>query len=135
MRRVVDDFVAEAAPAPAVDFFRKDVPGFQEWKPSDGQVAHMKPLHTGMKITAAEFSALATHLDAALRAGGGATRASLPPRDRKTSSPGTGSTGRCARLLLPLVRSFLATVACGLPVRSRPCRGAAAPPSHGARHP
>ncbi len=93
VRKVVDDFVARTAPDPKVNFFRKNVPGQAEWKPSEAQVANMKqklvelissgtggplaysgramkPLHTGMKITTAEFNALAVHLDAALRAGG-----------------------------------------------------------------
>lgn len=92
VRKVVDDFVGRAASDPKVDFFRKNVPG-HEWKPNDAQVANlkqklvelissgtggpfkytgrsMKESHKGMKITTAEFNALAGHLDAALRAGG-----------------------------------------------------------------
>lgn len=94
VRKVVDDFVGRAASDPKVDFFRKSVPG-AEWKPSDREVAmlkqrlvelissgtggplkyegrSMKSAHAGMKITTAQFNALAGHLDAALKAGGAA---------------------------------------------------------------
>ncbi len=93
VRKVVDDFVGRAASDPNVNFFRKDVAGAYEWKPSEPQVAHlkqmlvelissgtggplkytgrdMKSVHRGMRITTAQFNALAGNLDAALRAGG-----------------------------------------------------------------
>ncbi len=93
VRKVVDDFVGRAASNPKVNFFRKGVQGTSEWKPSDAQVTLLKqrlvelissgtggpfkyagrPMrvaHAGMKISNAEFDALAADLDAALRAGG-----------------------------------------------------------------
>lgn len=93
VRKVVDDFVGRAAANPKVNFFRKGVAGYPEWKPSDAQVANlkqrlvelissgtggpfkyggksMKASHTGMKITTAEFNAIAADLEAALKAGG-----------------------------------------------------------------
>lgn len=87
---VVDDFVARAAGDDAnVNFFRKNVAGYPEWKPTDAQVAtlkrrlvefisaasggplkytgkDMKSAHAGMKITQAQFNALAGHLAASL---------------------------------------------------------------------
>ncbi len=95
VRKVVDDFVGRAASNPKINFFRKGIPGTAEWKPSDAQVALLKqrlvelissgtggphkyagrPMrvtHAGMKISSAEFDALAGDLDAALRAGGAA---------------------------------------------------------------
>jgi hemoglobin len=93
VKKVVHDFVGRAAGDPKVNFFRKGIPGVQEWKPNATQVAmletrlvelissgtngplkyhgkSMKDSHRGMKITNTEFNALAGHLDAALRAGG-----------------------------------------------------------------
>ncbi|MGQ0627717.1 MAG: group I truncated hemoglobin [Phycisphaerales bacterium] len=93
VRKVVDDFVGRAAGDPKVNFFRKNVAGYPEWKPSGEQVNNlkqrlvelisantggpfkyggkdMKSSHAGMKVTEAEFNALAGHLDAALKAGG-----------------------------------------------------------------
>ncbi len=93
VRAVVDDFVGRAAKDPEVNFFRKDVAGYPEWKPTDAQVANlkqrlvelvssgtggtlkyggkdMKSSHAGMKVTTAQFNKLAGHLDAALKAGG-----------------------------------------------------------------
>lgn len=95
VRKVVDDFVGRAASNPKINFFRKGVQGASEWKPSDAQVVMLKqrlvelissgtggpfkyagrPMratHAGMKISNAEFDALAGDLDAALRAGGAA---------------------------------------------------------------
>ncbi len=83
--KVVDDFVAAAAPDPKVNFFRD--PNF---KPTKEQVADlkkklvelvssvsggplkytgksMKEVHKGMNITDAEFDALAKHLETALK--------------------------------------------------------------------
>ncbi|MGD9690959.1 MAG: group 1 truncated hemoglobin [Phycisphaerales bacterium] len=93
VRKVVDDFVGRAAGDPKVNFFRKGVAGYPEWKPSAAEVdllkqrlvelissgtggplkytgKSMKDSHRGMRITKAEFMALAGHLDAALVAGG-----------------------------------------------------------------
>ena len=86
---VVDDFVGRAASNPKVNFFRKNVPGVTEWKPTDAEVARLKRLlvefissasggplkytgrsmessHRGMKITNAEFDAIAGDLSASL---------------------------------------------------------------------
>jgi hemoglobin len=95
VRKVVKDFVGRAASDKNVNFFRKGIPGVQEWKPVNPTAAvanleqklvelissgtggpfkytgkSMKDSHKGMKITTAEFNALAGHLDAALKAGG-----------------------------------------------------------------
>jgi hemoglobin len=87
IRAVVDDLVARAAADPKVNFTRKGTP--KEWKPTPENVAHlksvlvdmigsatggpqkytgrsMKELHAGMKITPAEFDALAADLKATL---------------------------------------------------------------------
>jgi hemoglobin len=87
IRAVVDDFVARSAPDPQVNFTRKGTG--KEWnatpenvqKVKDGLVRFiaqvvggpqnyegrdMKNLHRGMKITNAEFNALAAHLKASL---------------------------------------------------------------------
>jgi hemoglobin len=88
IRAVVDEFVARAAADDAnVNFFRKGTA--KEWKPSDEDVEKlkvhlvnqigsatggpekyegraMKEIHTGMKISEAQFNALAGHLSAAL---------------------------------------------------------------------
>lgn len=84
---VVDDFVARAAANPRVNFTRKGTA--KEWRPTDGNVAHlkkmmvdfisantggphrytgkqMKEVHAGMQITNAEFDAAAGDLIAAL---------------------------------------------------------------------
>ncbi len=84
LKQVIDDFVATAAPDPAVDFTRGG-----QWKASDANVAHlklmllefmgqalggpqkysgknMKESHRGMGITQAQFDAIAGHLKAAL---------------------------------------------------------------------
>lgn len=84
IRKVVDDFVATAAPDPKVNFSRSGA-----WKASDSAVAalkdhlvafmaqafggpkkyagrSMKEAHRGMAITQAEFDALAGHLKAAM---------------------------------------------------------------------
>ena len=89
IRAVCDDFVARAASNPDVNFFRKNVPGAQEWKPSDEELAtfkrrlvqfvsmaaggpqkyegaSMKEAHKGMKITEKEFNAIAGDLKASL---------------------------------------------------------------------
>lgn len=86
---VVDKFVGRAAGNPNVNFFRKSVAGYPEWKPSDAQVAtlkrrivefisvnsggplrytgkDMKSVHAGMKISTAEFNAIAGDLSATL---------------------------------------------------------------------
>ncbi len=94
VRKVVHDFVGRAAgDEKNVNFFRKNIPGVTPWNPKPEQVARleqllvelissgtggpfkytgrsMKESHKGMKITKAEFMALAGHLDAALKAGG-----------------------------------------------------------------
>jgi len=96
VRAVVDDFVDRCAKDDKnVNFFRKNVTQYPEWKPNAQQVANlkqrlvelissgtggplkytgkdMKTAHKGMKITKAEFNALAGHLDAALKKGGAA---------------------------------------------------------------
>jgi hemoglobin len=118
--KVVDDFLTTAAPDPKVNFFRKP-----DAKPTPEQVAalrksliaffsaatggpikytgpSMKEVHKGMKITDAEFDALAGHLQKALEKNGvapddikavmgavGGTRkdiveSSLPPPQAKT---------------------------------------------------
>jgi truncated hemoglobin YjbI len=84
---VIDDFVSRAATDEKVNFFRKGTD--REWKPSDKEVAmlkthlvnlvgmltggpqkytgrDMKSSHAGMKITDAEFDALAGDLKASL---------------------------------------------------------------------
>jgi len=84
---VVDDFVPRAASDPKVNFVRKGTP--KEWQPTAENVARlkkglvqfigmatggpmkyegrdMKSLHAGMKITNAEFDALAADLKASL---------------------------------------------------------------------
>ncbi|QOV92465.1 group 1 truncated hemoglobin [Humisphaera borealis] len=84
---VVEDFVGRTAANPKVNFFRKGTD--MEWKPSGEQVAmlkkhlvtfiaeatggpkaykgrDMKSSHAGMKITNAEFDALASDLAASL---------------------------------------------------------------------
>lgn len=86
---VVEDFVGRAAANPKVNFFRKGVADYPEWKPESGDVVKLKrhlvtfismagggPLkyegrsmkdsHKGMKITQAEFDALAADLKASL---------------------------------------------------------------------
>lgn len=86
---VCDDFVGRAASDPKVNFFRRDVPGAMEWKPSPEDLAtfkkhlvqfvcvaaggpqkyegrSMKATHRGMKITEAQFNALAADLSASL---------------------------------------------------------------------
>lgn len=86
---VVDDFVARTAPNPKVNFTRKGVPGFNEWNASPENVARLKRLlvefiaqaaggpqkysgrsmkesHRGMRITTAEFNAMAGDLSASL---------------------------------------------------------------------
>ncbi|MFN0011350.1 MAG: group I truncated hemoglobin [Phycisphaerales bacterium] len=86
---VVDKFVGRTAGNPKVNFFRKGVAGYPEWKPSDAQVAtlkrrlvefisvasggplkysgkDMKSAHAGMKISTAEFNAIAADLSATL---------------------------------------------------------------------
>ncbi len=87
IKAVVDDFVARAAANPAVNFTRKG--SIREWNASAENVAtlktrlvdligqltggpqkylgrDMKSAHAGMKITAAEFNALAGDLAASL---------------------------------------------------------------------
>jgi hemoglobin len=87
IRAVVDDLVARAAADPKVNFTRKGTP--KEWKPTPENVEHvkkmlveliasatggpqkytgksMKDVHAGMKITHAEFDALAADLKATL---------------------------------------------------------------------
>lgn len=86
---VVDDFVGRTAGNPKVNFFRKSVKDYPEWKPSPAEVAQLKrhlvtfisaaaggPLkyegrsmkesHRGMRITTAEFNAIAGDLAASL---------------------------------------------------------------------
>lgn len=86
IKAVVDDFVGRAAGNPKVNFTRK---GIKEWEASEANVAKlktnlvnligaltggpqkytgkdMKSLHAGMKITTAEFGALAGDLKATL---------------------------------------------------------------------
>jgi hemoglobin len=86
IKAVVDDFVGRAAGDPKVNFTRK---GIKEWEASEANVAKlkkhlvaligavtggpqkyegrdMKSLHAGMKITTAEFNALAGDLKATL---------------------------------------------------------------------
>ncbi len=86
VKAVVDDFVGRAAGNPKVNFSRK---GIKEWDASEANVAKlktslvnligaltggpqkyagkdMKSLHAGMKITTAEFGALAGDLKATL---------------------------------------------------------------------
>ena len=86
---VVDKFVGRAAGNPKVNFFRRGIGAYSEWKPSDAQVATLKrrlvefisvasggPLkysgksmadaHKGMKISTAEFNAIAGDLSATL---------------------------------------------------------------------
>lgn len=86
---VVDDFVGRAAGDTKVNFFRKNVAGYPEWKPSGEQVAtlkrrlvefisvasggplkysgkDMKTSHAGMKVSKAEFDAIAADLSASL---------------------------------------------------------------------
>jgi len=87
IRAVVDDFVANAAPDPAVNFTRKGHPN--EWQATDANVAKLKKhlvqffskvtggpqtyegrdmvtVHTGMGITNEEFNAIAGDLKKAL---------------------------------------------------------------------
>lgn len=87
IRAVVDEFVASAAPDPKVNFTRQGTG--KEWSATDANVAtmkerlvefvskatganfeykgrDMKSLHAGMKITNAEFDALAGHLQRAM---------------------------------------------------------------------
>jgi hemoglobin len=84
---VIEDFVARAAADEKVNFFRKGTA--REWKPSDAEVSTLKKLlvqfvskhtggpqtyegramkavHQGMRITKAEFAAIAEDLKAAL---------------------------------------------------------------------
>jgi hemoglobin len=86
--KVVDSFVARAAPDPNVNFTRKGIPG-AEWDPTPENVAHlkqglvdfitvatggpnnykgksMKEAHKNMQITDAQFNAIAGDLKAAL---------------------------------------------------------------------
>lgn len=86
---VCNDFVGRAAGDPKVNFFRKDVPGAAEWKPTPEDLAafnkhlvqfvcmaaggpqkyegrSMKSTHRGMKITESQFNALAADLAASL---------------------------------------------------------------------
>jgi hemoglobin len=86
---VVDDFVNRAAADPAVNFTRANVPGAPKWDPTPENVAllktritqfvcmatggpqkyegkSMKDAHAGMKITDAEFNAIAADLTASL---------------------------------------------------------------------
>ncbi len=86
---VCNDFVARAASDPKVNFFRKEIPGAMEWKPTPEDLAmfkkhlvqfvcmaaggpqqyegrSMKSTHRGMKITESEFNALAADLAASL---------------------------------------------------------------------
>jgi hemoglobin len=88
VRRVVDDFVAAAAPDPKVNFFRNgkytpDAAGVALLKrrlveffsaatggPLKYDGKDMKTVHAGMGITDAEFDALAGHIKAALEKNG-----------------------------------------------------------------
>lgn len=88
IRRVVDDFVAAAAPDPAVDFTRggawRATPAAVErlkqqlvafvaqatGGPQNYTGRNMKDAHAWMKITQAQFDALAGHLEAALTQNG-----------------------------------------------------------------
>jgi len=91
VKKVVDDFVATSAKDDKVDFFRKntsnphqlDVDGVKKLKQqlvayissaTGGPIKYsggdMKKVHTGMKITDAEFDAAAAHLKAALEKNG-----------------------------------------------------------------
>jgi hemoglobin len=86
---VVHDFVGKAASDPAVNFTRQGVAGAPKWDPTPDNIAilekHLtefvcvaaggpetytgrdnKTVHTGMKITDAEFTAIAKDLSAAL---------------------------------------------------------------------
>jgi hemoglobin len=87
---VVEKFVARTAGNPKVNFFRKNIPGVTEVKPTDQSVValkarlvefisvaagatdvkytgkDMKTSHAGMKITTAEFNALAEDLSITL---------------------------------------------------------------------
>jgi hemoglobin len=86
---VCADFVGRAAKDPQVNFFRKDVPGYPAWNPSAEELAafnkhlvqfvcmaaggpqkyegkSMKESHAGMKITEAQFNAIAADLSASL---------------------------------------------------------------------
>jgi hemoglobin len=93
--KVVDDFVAKAAPDPAVDFFRGgkfknvNVPKLKQHlvnflsdaigcpgKKYKGR--SMKAAHSGMKITSAQFGAIAADLQSTLEADG------VAPDDVKT---------------------------------------------------
>jgi hemoglobin len=87
IKAVIDDFVARAAANPKVNFTRKGTTA--EWKPTPAGIDHlkkmlvdlvgsvtggpqkytgrnMKDVHKGMKITQAEFDALASDLKATL---------------------------------------------------------------------
>lgn len=89
IKAVCDDFVQRAATDPKVDFFRKNVPGYTPWTPTDQELAtfklhlyqfvemaaggpqkyegkDMKTTHKGMKITQGQFDALAGDLKASL---------------------------------------------------------------------
>ena len=89
IKAVCADFVGRAAADPNVNFFRKDVPGYPEWKPSAEELdafnkhlvefvemaaggpqkyegRSMKDVHKGMKITEAQFNAIAGDLAASL---------------------------------------------------------------------
>ncbi len=89
IRAVVDDFVPRAAANPKVNFSRKGVPGFTEWQATPENVSklktglvmfiaeatggpqkytglNMRDAHKGMKITNAEFDAIAADLQASL---------------------------------------------------------------------
>jgi hemoglobin len=89
IKAVCADFVGRAANDPKVNFFRKDVPGYPEWKPSPAELdafnkhlvefvemaaggpqkyegRSMKDAHAGMKITNAQFDAIAGDLSASL---------------------------------------------------------------------
>ncbi len=88
VKKVVDDFVAAAAPDPKVDFFRGgkyklDADGVAKLKKmlvdqissvSGGPYKYtgrsMKEVHKGMGITEEQFNALAGHLQAALKKNG-----------------------------------------------------------------
>jgi hemoglobin len=88
IQAVVDDFVTRAASDPKVNFTRKGIPG-AEWDPSPTNVEHLKRMlvefiaeasggpvkytgkdmpssHKGMRITNAEFDALAADLQQSL---------------------------------------------------------------------
>jgi len=109
--KVIDDFVAKTAPNPKVDFFRSgkfkdaDVPKLKEHlvnfvsdaigcpgKKYKGR--SMKAIHKGnnknksMKITAAEFSAIAADLQAVLEQDG------VTPEDVKTIMAVVGGTAK-----------------------------------------